>query len=185
MKIARIYVSAALLAVTLVATSCSEGSPVAPESAAPVAQVEPYTDADLLGLLSPTLRRIGLLSCQPLPQATSVATIGRNGGSMQIGPHTFVVPKGALTKNVSIRAVAPTGRVRHIEFEPHGLRFKKSAKLTMSYKGCDLLGSLLPKHIAYTTDNLRILYLLESVDNLLRQQVTGDVDHFSDYAVAW
>jgi hypothetical protein len=182
MKIARIYISAVLLAVTLVATSCSEsGTPVAPD----VAQQQPYTDAELLGLLSPTLQRLGLMTCKPLPRATAVATIGKNGGTMQIGPHKFEVPKNALKHNVTIRAVAPSGRYRHVEFQPHGLEFKKSAKLTLSYKNCDLLGSLLPKHIAHTTDNLRILYLLQSVDDVLNQKVTGRIDHFSDYVLAW
>jgi hypothetical protein len=95
------------------------------------------------------------------------------------------VPKNALKQNVTIRAVAPSGKYRHVEFEPHGLKFQKSAKLTIDYKKCDLLGSLLPKHIAYTTDRLQILYLLQSVDDILNQKVTGRVDHFSDYVLAW
>ena len=86
---------------------------------------------------------------------------------------------------MTITAYAPSGRYNHIEFQPHGLEFDRPASLTMSYANCDVLGSLLPKHIAYTTERFRIIYLLESVDNLLQKKVTGRVDHFSDYVLSW
>lgn len=181
MKNVRVYLSAALLAVTVVLTSCSESSPVAPVAA----PQEVYTDADLLGLLSPTLNRIGLLSCRPMPRAEATARIGRAGGTITVGPHKLTIPRNALDRTVTIRAVAPTGRYNHIEFEPHGLEFDKSAALTMSYANCDVLHTLLPKHIAYTTERLQILYLLQSVDNVLQKKVTGKVDHFSDYVIAF
>jgi hypothetical protein len=55
----------------------------------------------------------------------------------------------------------------------------------MSYANCNLLGILLPKRIAYTTDQYRILEYLLSLDNLGARQVTGRLKHFSQYAVAW
>jgi len=55
----------------------------------------------------------------------------------------------------------------------------------MSYANCSLLGILLPKRIAYTDDNLNIISYLLSLDNLLAKRVTGKVNHFSEYAVAW
>jgi hypothetical protein len=55
----------------------------------------------------------------------------------------------------------------------------------MSYANCNLLGLLLPKRIAYTTERYRILEYLLSIDNLLSKQVTGRLKHFSQYAVAW
>jgi len=75
--------------------------------------------------------------------------------------------------------------VNLVEFEPAGLVFKKTTALTMSYANCDLLGSLLPKRIAYTDDALNILEYLLSIDNLFAKKVTGDLKHFSGYAVAW
>ena len=60
-----------------------------------------------------------------------------------------------------------------------------SASLSMPYGNCSLVGSILPKQIAYTTDNLQILSYLLSLDNLLSKTVTGQVNHFSRYAVAW
>jgi hypothetical protein len=65
------------------------------------------------------------------------------------------------------------------------LQFRTPAALTMSYANCSLLGNLLPKRIAYTTDNLQILSYLLSLDNLLSKDVTGTVNHFSAYVIAW
>jgi len=81
---------------------------------------------------------------------------------------------------------APTGLgVNAVTFQPHGLQFLTPASLTMSYSNCSLLGLLLPKEIAYTDDNLNILSYLLSLDNLLSKRVTGKVNHFSAYVVAW
>ena len=55
----------------------------------------------------------------------------------------------------------------------------------MSYANCNLLGSLLPKRIAYTNNLLEILEYLISLDNIFLKKVTGKLDHFSGYAIAW
>jgi hypothetical protein len=171
---------AVLLLLCLVATSCGEtpSSPVAAE-VAPIAAPQ----AGLIGdLLAPT----GLLKCSDLPYASSTKTIGAGGGSISAGPHTLVIPAGALGVPTQITMTAPTGRgVNSVRFQPEGLRFSRSASLTMSYANCNLLGKLLPKRIAYTDENLSILYYLLSLDNLFAKKVTGKVDHFSDYVVAW
>ena len=168
---------ALLLLVVLVSPSCSESptSPAVPPTPAP--------DASLIGaLLSPT----GLLKCSNLPYAQSTATIGPLGGSISAGPHTLVIPPGALLSPTTITMTAPTGLgVNAVKFQPAGLRFLTPAALTMSYSNCSLLGLLLPKEIAYTDDNLNIISYLLSLDNILSKRVTGKVNHFSDYVVAW
>ncbi len=183
MRIARIYVGAVLLAVSLTITGCGENSPTAP--AAPEATQAFESNAELLGLLTPTLNRVGLLTCSPLQPDRESKVIGPNGGTLRVGPHTLRVPAGALRYPVRITGSIERERVNRIEFEPHGLEFRRPASLTMSYANCDLLGRLLPKRVAYVTPNLRILYLLESIDNVGQKKVTGEVDHFSEYAVAW
>jgi len=95
------------------------------------------------------------------------------------------VPPGAVAAPVTITADAPHDNLNRVIFQPEGLQFRKPASLTMSYANCQGLGSLLPKHIAYTNDLLQILYFLNSVDNLFSNQVTGQVNHFSEYVVAW
>jgi len=127
-----------------------------------------------------------LLKCSSLPYASSTRTIGPLGGTISAGPHTLVVPPGALTASTTITMTVPTGLgVNAVKFQPAGLRFVTPAVLSMSYSNCSLLGKLLPKRIAYTDDNLNILSYLLSLDNLLSKNVTGKVNHFSDYVVAW
>jgi len=148
----------------------------------PTAPAVPPPDASLLGGL---LQATGLLQCTPLPYASTTQVVGPTGGTIQVGPHTLVIPPGALVQNVTITAVAPSATVNSVRFTPQGLHFLAPAALTMSYSNCNLLGKLLPKRIAYTDDNLNILSYLISLDNLLSKKVTGKLDHFSRYAVAW
>ena len=183
MKRQRVLLALFVSCLVLVTGSCSsDNSPtgVAAEPAVTTPELAP--NASLLGGL---LRPLGLLKCQALPTATATKTIGPNGGVLQVGPHVLWVPPGALDRNVTITATAPSGSARAVEFSPHGLEFEESAWLTMSYANCDLLGTLLPKRIAYTNDLLSILYYLLSFDSIWTRTVTGKVDHFSKYAVAW
>jgi hypothetical protein len=127
---------------------------------------------------------LGLLKCAPLPTDSATATIDSTGGVIQIGAHTLTIPPGALSVPVTITAVAPSDTVNRIVFQPTGLRFRESARLTMSYGNCGVLTALLPQ-IAYTTDSLQILRILESETDPVAQTVTAPLRHFSDYAVAW
>jgi hypothetical protein len=128
-----------------------------------------------------------LLFCSPLPAASTTQIIGPAGGTLSVGPHTLVIPAGALSQAVAITAEAPTDSVRSVRLLPEGLTFAagKPARLTLSYAGCSLLGTLVPKRIAYTTDLLELLQLLPSIDDLLRRQVSAPLKHFSRYAVSW
>ena len=167
-----------LLLVALVVCACTDRAAIsAPELAPPPAQ------ASLIGGL---LGAVGLLQCSDLPYASATQTIGSAGGTLRVGPHTLTVPTGALASPVAITGALVTGRgVNAVRFQPDGLRFQRSASLTMSYANCNLLGRLLPKRVAYVSDGLGILSYLLSLDNLLAKTVTGRVNHFSIYAVAW
>jgi hypothetical protein len=174
MKARRLIAPALLL---IVALACTDRSPTS------VAPVAPPPQADLIGSL---LGATGLLKCSALPYASSTRTIGPLGGSISAGPHTLVIPPGALLAPTTITMTAPTGLgVNAVKFQPEGLRFAAPAILTMSYSNCSLLGKILPKRIAYTDDHLNILSYLLSLDNLLSRYVTGKVNHFSDYVVGW
>jgi hypothetical protein len=128
-----------------------------------------------------------LLFCSSLPAASTTQIIGPAGGTLSVGPHTLVIPAGALSQAIAITAEAPTDSVRSVRLLPEGLTFAagKPARLTLSYAGCSLLGTLVPKRIAYTTDLLELLQLLPSIDDLLRRQVSAPLKHFSRYAVSW
>ena len=172
---ARRLIAAVLLLV--VALACTDRTPTS------VAPVAPAPDASLIGGL---LGATGLLKCSSLPYASQTRTIGPLGGTISAGPHTLVIPPGALTSPTAITMTAPTGLgVNAVKFQPAGLRFVTPAALTMSYSNCSLLGKILPKRIAYTDDNLNILSYLLSLDNLFSKNVTGKVNHFSAYVVAW
>lgn len=147
--------------------SCGDPAPLAPR-----------TSPSLIGAT-------GLLRCAPLPADSVTQTIGPDGGALSVGAHRLVVPAGALVEPVSITALAPADTVNQIRFRPEGLRFLRPASLTMSYANCDVLASLVPKRIAYTSDALVILEYLVSLDNLFSRTVTGQVQHFSTYAIAW
>ena len=176
MHTARLKRFALLLGAALAVASCAEHTPTSPAARANA------PEADLIGGL---LQKTGLLSCRPMPAAYASQTIGTSGGVIHVGPHTFSVPAGALDHSVTITAYVPSDNYNRVEFGPSGLQFAVPASLTMSYANCNLLGYLLPKHIAYVDDDLNILYLLQSIDNIFTQQVTGKVDHFSEYAMAW
>jgi hypothetical protein len=126
----------------------------------------------------------GLLACSPMPADSATATIDSTGGVIQIGPHTLRIPPGALSTPVTITAVAPSDTVNRIQFQPTGLLFREPVQLTMSYGNCGLLYGLLPQ-VAYTTDALQILQILDSWADPFSQTVTAPLRHFSDYAVAW
>jgi len=171
----RRFVGIVLVCGLALATACGDHSPTAPQPAPP--------SADLIGSL---LRATGLLKCSDLPYASTTQTVGIAGGILSAGPHKLVIPPGALSQPTTITMIVPTGLgVNAVKFQPEGLQFQKSAALTMSYANCSLLGKLLPKRIAYTTDGLQILYYLLSLDNLFSKYVTGKVNHFSSYVIAW
>ena len=167
-----------LLAALLVTSVAAVGLSCLPDRG-PTEPAAPTPNANLL-------QSTGLLSCSALPYASATVTIGPSGGTIKVGPHTLVVPSGALSAPTTITGVIPQGEgVNAVQFRPAGLQFSRSASLTMSYANCSLLGILLPKRIAYTTDGLQILEYLLSLDNILSRKVTGRVTHFSQYAVAW
>lgn len=126
-----------------------------------------------------------LLSCQPLPRQSARATIGAAGGTIQVGPHTLQIPRGALARSTRITAEILGDGVSSVRFGPAGLQFAKPAHLALSYSHCDGPGLLLPKRIVYTTDLLAILEVLRSTDDLRARVVTAPLDHFSRYAVAY
>jgi hypothetical protein len=186
-------IAAVLLLATLV-TSCTTGdTPTAPGGSAPLSSAQFSADsarqAELLGLnipiIGPLLDAVlGLLVCQPEPTAYAEKTIGPNGGTIYVGRHSLVIPRGALSSNVRITAQAPRDNVASVKFQPEGLQFARKATLTLSYSRCDTSNDR-SKRVAYTTDDLKILSVLPSRDNLRQDQVAADLDHFSRYAVAW
>jgi hypothetical protein len=176
-----------LAAVLAAGVSCTSSDslgpsePSAPET--PVGITGSEQDALILGGLLNTLKNLHLLGCSPQPYVSVTKVVGTAGGTIVVGTHRLVIPAGALSRNYTIRAEQVTHRVNSVRFSPEGLRFARPAKLTMSYGNCSVL--LVLKRVVYTDELLRILELIPSIDNLRTKTVTGDIRHFSRYAVAW
>lgn len=141
---------------------------------------------DLLGTTLSTVTNVTgtLLKCKKLPYASNSAWIGKAGGTLQVGPHTLTIPKGALSTTVLISGEAPVDNTRRVNLYPEGLQFATPASLTLDYSQCSLVVGLLPR-VAYIDDNQSILTYLPSVNDLSDQTVTGQIPHFSGYATAW
>jgi hypothetical protein len=178
MKFGRLTMSALTLMGAVALVNCGDATPSAPASTSDSTNVQAGLLGDLLGGVTN-----GLLACSPIPSATTTKTIGTGGGTINIGPHTLVIPSGALSGNVSIKAVIKRENVNRVHFEPHGLQFRKDVTLTMSYANCGLLSGLALHQIAYVKPNLSLLGHLLSFDNLLQRKVSTRLEHFSDYAI--
>ena len=164
--------------VTALVLGCGDSSPLAVNPRAPT------PEGSLLdSLVVIASQHTGLLRCSPLPADSATQIIGPDGGTVQAGAYSLSIPAGALSGPVAITAVAPSDTVNRVQFQPQGLTFQQAASLTMSYANCGAVYGT--KQVAYTNDALEILELVSSVDDATAQTVTGQVNHFSDYAIAW
>jgi len=133
----------------------------------------------LLGL------NLSFLKCSALDADSVTQAVDSTGGTISFGPHTLVIPAGALDTAVNITAIAPSDTVRRVELYPEGLTFNTDVSLTLSYQNCSVLGRFLPRTIVYVDGGLNILSLIPSLDSFFTKTVTGSLEHFSGYAVAW
>lgn len=135
------------------------------------------------GTVSTALNVTDLLVCSSQPYQVARKTIGYDGGTIQVGTHTLVIPRGALRSPTTITAEQMPGRTNSIRFSPEGLQFERPAGLVMNYRNC--LVVLLKKKIVYTDENLKVLEVLRSLDLFGSKTVTAPIDHFSRYAIAY
>jgi hypothetical protein len=173
------------LALTLAACSTDVG-PSAP-GAPDVTAAQPAND--LLGVggtlsgVTGTVSNLLLYRCPTDGFGSVTELVGPAGGTIKVGPHSLIIPAGALSGNVAITATAPAGQYVRVDFQPQGLRFRTAATLRLSYAHCEGLPPLLPK-VAYVNDLLSILEVLPSLNDLANERVTAKVRHFSGYAIA-
>jgi hypothetical protein len=170
----RRFAALALGAVLAVMVACS----AADDSAGPTPPSELQVGGALL-----SLGDLHLLACSAQSYAVRTQTVGSAGGTIVVGTHRLVIPAGALASPVQIKAEQLTGKANSVRFSPEGLKFAKSATLSLSYSNCSPL--LLLKRVVYTNERLGILELLPSIDDLRSRTVSAPIRHFSRYAVAW
>jgi hypothetical protein len=150
----------------------------------------------LVASRSTTTTKTGLVACtQAYDSAAQL--IGPRGGMLVVGAHLLFVDSLVLRDTVRITAVAPSGAVRWVRFEPSGLLFPANprdgwgAVLVTNYSDCGVsLSSTL--QMAQVSDSLAILtYLTTYVKSRktpwsqATQYVAALLPHFSNYAVAW
>jgi hypothetical protein len=135
-----------------------------------------------------SLHRIELMKCSALAPAWAFQVIGPAGGSIRVGPHTLRIPEGALATVEWILADLrdEDDGYNAVTFYPHGLKFRTPAHLTMSFANCDREDtSRLPYVQVVYMHAGKIVESQPSVRDLEVQTVTGDITHFSNYAIAW
>ena len=138
----------------------------------------------LTGTLVGTLGQVSdLLLCSPQPYASTTETIGPEGGVIAVGRHWLVIPRNALSSDVTITAEQVSGKTNSVRFSPEGLHFEKPVALSLSYENCLLV--LVKKKVVYTDEQLKILQVFPSLDLFSAKRVTAPIDHFSRYAVAY
>lgn len=173
----------------VIAAGCAE-PPTGPDQAARITRILPPLTAFTTPVqLGPMLFAVKgapqLVPCKPLKRDKKDKDIDAKGGQLDIGPHSLVIPAGALTKKTRITAEILGDGYNTIRFSPEGLQFAKTAFLFMSYENCEVS---FPQQVQllYTTDDLTaILEELPSFDDEQDQTVVGQLTHFSQYAVAY
>jgi hypothetical protein len=168
-----------ILGVAIALAACSN------QQAGPVGPQPPLAPAFILSSL--TGAQVSLPSCDVLPAASVSGSFDQSGGVLQVGPHTLVIPSGALDGAVTITGSIKPDSINSIHFEPEGLQFRRPALLTMSYANCQIVRPLRrPLRIVYTDDLLStLLEILPSMDESSSKAVSANLKHFSQYAVAY
>jgi hypothetical protein len=144
---------------------------------------ETLRPSSIVGTPDDPLIDVRLLSCTPQDYLINSQVIGPKGGKIKVGNHLLFIPAGALSQSVTIVAEQIPGSTNSVRLSPEGLRFARSAELTLNYQNC--LAAPGKKTIVYTNENLQVLELLKSTDKSPTKIVTTGIDHFSRYAVAY
>jgi len=191
MKPDRLSLAALLVAATAAALSCADPGitgPPRPDATAPAWLGAPVLQA------SATSKKGGggggggnggVASCSTVQVGMIRQTVGPAGGVVALGPARLTIPAGALSAPVSIQAQIPAGYSgNYIQFKPDKVVFKQPASLTISYSNCSLANATQLK-VAQVSDVLQIIQYVPSTNDLDAHTVTGQLQHFSNYAVAW
>jgi len=190
----RVLVRSWLIALVVVASSCSDPSPTGADLATP-------------GLLAGKVKATApsFVQCSPVSYDSVSQVIGPAGGWFVVGTNVLWVDSLALSAPVKITAVAPSDTIRLVRLHPEGLVFKTGthglgAVVATNLDNCRLRKNTIPR-VANVTDSLALVEYLDSpvaaVDSMLVARFRTDsggwtpywafgaLHHFSNYAVAW
>jgi len=187
-----VVVSVWLVGAVALVSSCGDRTATGPALQASVSQASRGPAA--AGAAKSGGKRTGLLRCtvasddddeDESESEPESQLLGPEGGTIGAGRARLVVPPGALTDTVTITMELIGDTVRAVRLLPQGLVFRQPASLELSYGDCQTNGNGGTKRIAYTGDAWTILEYEQSWDDAKLKRVTGALNHFSNYAVAW
>ena len=134
-------------------------------------------------LLSPPPSQLFVCAADTVA-VSDTATIGLLGGTINFGPHSLMIPPGALLQPTTITATMPADGHLTAVLQPEGLRFLVPATLTLGYGQCNPQPSN-SLSVVYLNGPLgQILEWLPSILHLDSHTVSALIGHFSVYAGA-
>ena len=174
--------------------SCRDATPVGVDARTPVLLASRHAQPPAGDDSDENENGDSLVSCRRLRYDSVTRTIGPAGGFIEVRHNWLVVPPGALSAPVTITAVAPSDTVAMVRFQPEGLRFQTTAMLVLTYDNCRVPKTVTPR-IALVTDALDVIGFLTPATVSVHdhrfmkgrkgRHVIGELQHFSNYAVAW
>jgi hypothetical protein len=156
--------------------ACSD-SPTAPRSA-PAAGLDDYEE--LLSAARASTSS-GIAGCTQRTAAFGSATIGREGGVVQVGTNYLVIPPRALSQPTLITGRMSAESFVLIDFQPTGLVFQKAATLMLDATGCSV-NSRTPS-ILRVEDDGTVAERIHAYYLKHWQRVVAPISHFSAYAI--
>lgn len=185
MKPDRVACALLLVAATAATLSCADHGVTGPTPGAPLFQTLTTLKKGGGGGGGGGGGSGGLASCSTVLVGMIKQSVGPAGGVVALGPARLTIPPGALSTLVTIQAQIPAGYSgNYITFKPDGLVFQQPASLSISYSNCSLVNATQLK-VAQVSDQQQILGYVPSTNDVNGLTVTGQLQHFSNYAVAW
>lgn len=124
---------------------------------------------------------------------TASATIGPNGGVLRLPSAglTVVVPRGALSKKVTLSVSPRAGQFLAYEFQPHGTKFAKALRVTQDLRGADWSGNSLSavyyaneSQLDDATGDVQATELMDVDVDAAAGTASFEIHHFSGYMFA-
>jgi hypothetical protein len=83
---------------------------------------------------------VKLLPCRNDREQEETMTIGPDGGTLRLGEHRLVLPRGAVDREVRFTATLLADQFLKVDLRANGqesYRFQRAASLTLSYGRCE------------------------------------------------
>lgn len=142
------------------------------------------------------LESLRIATCAPESVITASDTIGNEGGTITAGANSLLIPAHSLLDSTVITMTVGGDSTRSVTFQPEGLLFQSNrpAVLTLHYNGCTFDEDTIANPaghipggagIAFVGTNGAILEFKAGTIDTTANTISGQLRHFSRYAVAW